>query len=312
MSAVKIILLCSSRMALPLIQELAFFQKLAVVGIPLHCQETREEVEMLLKDTGIPILGLRLDDFSEKVRYAMESFQVNLGLVLSFSFKIPKEVYSFPHHGFFNIHPGSLPDYRGPDPVFQQIKNREPYATLTIHHLDEGFDSGPIVMMEKIPLESSDTHGMVTSKLSLLAPLQVRTLIKLAEMGILIPSLTQGASKIRYFKKQLAADVSIDWEKMDGDAIIALINACNPWNKGAVTKLENKFIRLLQAGKVLEHGMSRGSPGSILSFDEGGMLVSSLRGEVLRVSLVYMDEGFYQASSLAEMGIKPGLSFEKI
>ncbi len=121
MNVLKIILLCSTRFALPALRELAFFNMLAVVAIPRLYDEMIENVEMALTGTGIPIIKLDQEKFSEQLQEAIEANDVSLGLVMTFPYKIPSSVYDLPAKGFFNIHPGPLPQYRGTDPVFHQL-----------------------------------------------------------------------------------------------------------------------------------------------------------------------------------------------
>ena len=96
---------------------------------------------------------------------------------------------------------------------------------------------------------------------------------------------------------------------MDADSIIALINACNPWNKGAVTKFNNRILRILGAGKHANLGGSGKVPGSITILEDKSILVSTLNNEALKLQIVYIDEGFLNASRLVEIGLSSGSCF---
>jgi len=110
---------------LPAIRELAFFNMLAAVAVPRYCDEMIENVDVVLTGTGIPVIELDKETFTDRVLEAIEENEVNLALVMTFPYKIPSSVYKLPAKGFYNIHPGPLPQYRGHDPVFQQLKNKE-------------------------------------------------------------------------------------------------------------------------------------------------------------------------------------------
>ena len=247
MNETKLILLCGSRMALPVMRDLVFSQQLAAVAIPEYCKDFADEVQLLLKESGIPVLTVTRKDFVAELQQAIKKYGVTIGLMVTFSYKLPAAVFNLPPGGFFNIHPGPLPGYRGPDPVFRQIKNREPYAGIAIHNVDDDFDTGSLVLSDKIRLNATDTHGSLTTKLAELASRLTGVLIKMAGFGIAIPSRPQDEAKAIYYKKQSAADITINWQTMDAETIIALANACNPWNKGAVTKLNNRILRILVA-----------------------------------------------------------------
>ena len=99
---------------------------------------------------------------------------------------------------------------------------------------------------------------------------------------------------------------------MDADSIIALINACNPWNKGAVAKINNQVIRLLDAEKLPGGSSLDKEPGYILAMDENGITVSTIHNGAILVRIIYAEEGFLRAQFLSRLGAGPGNRFETI
>src|SRR5882672_9640052 len=102
MDNIKIILLCGSRFALPALREFAFFNQLGAVAIPHYCDEWLENVQVILTGTGIPIIELEKDTFDIKIREAIAEYKINLGLVMTFPYKIPPAIYELPEKGFYN------------------------------------------------------------------------------------------------------------------------------------------------------------------------------------------------------------------
>lgn len=265
-------------------QELIFFQQLAVVAVPRNRREIVENVQALLKDTGIPIVELEKRSFAEDLCRAIKQYNVNLGLMMTFGYRIPAAVYNLPAKGFFNVHPGPLPGYRGADPVFWQIANREEQAGVSIHKPNDGYNTGPLVLTQKIKITVSDTYGILHSKLAALAAVMVRVLLKLAAYDINIPSKPQPASTV-YYARQGEKEVGINWQEMDAGRIIALIHACNPWNKGAVTKFNNRILRILLAEKYPNVNAAGKHPGSITVLEDKSILVSKkLHNEALKTA----------------------------
>lgn len=310
MSEIKVILLCTSRFAIPAMQEMNFFQQLAAVAIPAYAKEMLEEVEVLLRGTPVKIITLQKTNYVDQLASAIKEHLINMGLIMTFPYRIPASVYTIPEKGFYNVHPGPLPEYRGADPVFQQIKSGETKAGVTIHKVEETFDSGGIVAREMIKLDITDTHGLLTAKLAQAAALKLRSIIKLASMDMTIHSKQQDETKARYFKRQDAKDITIDWQSMQADSIVALINAGNPWNKGGVSKLNGKIIRLVEAEKLKDLNPAGVSAGTIISVGHEGLDVASLNGESVRVRIVYTDEGFFSPARLTLLGMQPGDCFE--
>lgn len=310
MSEPKVILLCGGRLGLPIMKILFFNKQLAAVAIPHHCTEFIQQVQLLLKETAIPILTVHKNDCTEQLQKAIKDNEVNIGLMVAFSYKISPAVFNLTKIGFFNVHPGLLPQYRGPDPIFQQLKNQDTFAGITLHKLDAAFDTGPIVLSDKIKIQTTDTHGILTARLAALAATQVEILLKMVSYDLNIPSRQQNELKAVYYKKQTATDVTVNWLTMDGATIVALANACNPWNKGAVTQLNGNIIRLIGVEVVTGQSLPGRIPGTILSFENENITVSTINAGLLSLSFIYTDEGFFKAHMLAKMGISVGECFQ--
>ncbi|MEP6674463.1 MAG: formyltransferase family protein [Ferruginibacter sp.] len=312
MNEIKIILLCSSRFALPVLREMIFFKQVAVVAVPRSSEEIAEQLEFLLKDAGVPLLLVDKEHCSEQLMEAIQQYNISAGLVMTFGYKISAKVFTMPANGFFNVHPGPLPSYRGADPIFQQIKNRELHAAVTIHKVDEGMDTGPVVMQEMIRLEKEDTSGLLNTKLATVAARLVANLLKMISLGLAVPSRPQDLSKVVYYKKQSAKDIVINWQSMDAATIVALINACNPWNKGAVTKLNGNIVRLLEAETISILPETAKAAGTIIAFEKEFIIISTINDQAIRVGIIYIDEGFLMAVRLKQLGIHPGSCFEMV
>lgn len=313
MSDARILLLCSNRFALPALLELAYFNQIAAVVIPEHCEEWYENVLAALTGVTLPVILVKKETYVSQLQEAFDVYKANIGLMITFSFKIPASVFTIPEKGFYNIHPGLLPAYRGPDPVFFQIKNREKYTGVTIHQLDEHFDKGPVVVQERTKILTDDTYGMLSDRLAHTAATLTGTLMKLLDYNLPLPLKQQEENKASYYKKQLAADVSIKWETMTAAEVVALINACNPWNKGATTRWGNVIVRLLEAKVLSEPLLQNGLvAGSIYAFHDGGMFIACLEGTAIEVRIVYSDAGFMNAGRLQELGIVAGHRLESV
>lgn len=310
MSELKVILLCSSRFAIPAMQELVFFKQLAIVAVPRNRPEMVENVRSVLMGLDIPILELDKASFVKELTRAIQKYKITVGIMMTFGYIIPASVFNLPEKGFYNVHPGPLPGYRGADPIFRQIINKEPNAGVTIHKLDEGLDTGPVVLRQMMKLAETDTYGILTSNLAQLAAGMVRVLLKLATFDLGIPSKPQDESKAVYYKKQVAKDITINWQQMDASDIIALINACNPWNKGAVTKFNNRIVRLVEVEKINDNSNTSISAGTVIAIDERGIIISTINGGAVKVLIIYVDEGFLSAVRLTQVGVVVGNRFD--
>jgi methionyl-tRNA formyltransferase len=82
----------------------------------------------------------------------LASYQPDAICVACFSHRLPAEVLRIPRLGCLNVHPSLLPENRGPDPLFWTFRRGDRMAGVTIHLMDEGFDSGPLLLQEAVPV----------------------------------------------------------------------------------------------------------------------------------------------------------------
>src|SRR5574337_1513034 len=80
-----------------------------------------------------------------------------LGISYCYPRKITEPLLSIPSKGFVNYHPGPLPKYKGPTELDDAIKNKEIHWGVTVHHMDEDYDTGPIIQVKKFDLHEPPT-----------------------------------------------------------------------------------------------------------------------------------------------------------
>lgn len=126
----------------------------------------------------------------------------------------------------------------------------------------------------------------------------------------MIPSRPQDESKAAYYEMPVAKDLTINWKEMGAAIIVRLVNACNPWNKGAGAFINNWFIGITEAEIAGETAFGEEDAGTILACDkEQGLLVKTCDGKKLKITIVYLQEGFYSGYQLSAFSITPGMSF---
>lgn len=100
-------------------------------------------------------LGLDHEIFTVKDDPPFNPFE--LGVSYCYPRKITESLLSIPKKGFVNYHPGPLPKYKGPTELEDAIKNGEIHWGVTVHFMDESYDTGPIIKVEKIELHEKPT-----------------------------------------------------------------------------------------------------------------------------------------------------------
>jgi len=99
-------------------------------------------------------------DFIKRIK----DLNIDMGVVSSFNYKIPKVLLKSTKDGFINLHPSLLPLYRGANPYSRVILNNETETGVTLHYMDEEFDAGDIILQVECPIEPDETMGTLFNK----------------------------------------------------------------------------------------------------------------------------------------------------
>lgn len=137
---------------------------------------------------------------------------------------IPKEVITAATLGCTNLHPALLPKYRGRFSTTHALFNGEKETGVTLHWLDEGMDSGPIIMQERYPIEEDDTGKTLFEKFTKVGSVLFGQFIDMWLSGKEIPSRPQNEEQATYYPKGLPNNGEIDWS-WDGEKIKRFVRA---------------------------------------------------------------------------------------
>jgi methionyl-tRNA formyltransferase len=310
MSDLKAIILCNNPIALPGIKEFLFYGKVGALVTTSQNAEMQALLTQLAAGMGVPVLQVDKKNFVTELKSAIGKYQITAGLIMTFPFILPKNIIELPEKGFINFHYGLLPQCRGPQPILWHILNNNPEGGITLHSLDDGIDTGPIVLQEKLPIGPTDTYGIIQSKLAHLGAKSAATLLKILSFGSIIPSTPQDETKAAYYKNPTAQQLTINWQTMDSHQIIRTVNACNPWNKAAGSIINNWFLGIteVEISNIAANGADKS--GTIMVMDkEKGLLVKTNDDKILKINIIYLQEGFLSGWRLAEFGIKVGDRF---
>lgn len=302
----RLALLADGNLGAPALSFLASTASLAGVAWGPSDPECRDWVGEVCRGSGIPFQAV-----AERngLPAWIESVQPDLAIAFGCPWKLLPALLTRPRLGWMNLHGGPLPAYRGPQPVFWQIRNGERESALVAHRMDEGLDTGPILAALTIPIGTDTTHGTLTRTLALAAPTLLHQVLQALEVqGDAFLEGAQPQGEGRVWPRPDPEDVRIDWAVMDSCQVIALVRACNPWNSGAWTSLQGQPCRIAEVTPV-EGADPSGPPGSVHLAADGGLSVVCRDGLNLRLEILRLEEGFFTGSRLRSMGIGPGATF---
>lgn len=198
----------------------------------------------------------------------LKEIEPDLVVVVAYGKILPPDFLSYPKYGCINIHASVLPKYRGASPIHWAVINGDSETGVTSMQMDEGLDTGDILLCEKMPIGENDTTELMYEKL---APLGAEVLLKtlaLVEKGELAP-VNQDETKattVGLLSKQLSA---VDWNDT-AFHIHNKIRGLYSW-PGASTTLGGKILKLHSS--VLSDRKGHNKPGEVVE-SNGKIIVS--------------------------------------
>ena len=214
--------------------------------------------------------------------------------VVAYGKIIPKEILEIPKYGCVNVHPSLLPQYRGSAPIQWAILNGDKETGVTTMYLDEGMDSGDIILQTKTPIDKDETSGELWDRLSKIgAELLVETLEKIEN---------KTAPRIKQPKEFTLAPMleksqaKIDWKSKTAEEIKNLVRGLNPI-MGAYAVLNQKKIKFWKVDKLsidefinkypefkeYEYRFLEIDPGTVLYIDKKEAIYIMAKEGILKV-----------------------------
>lgn len=300
----RIAILCNDRLSFPALQQLLPSGLVAAVGSSNHQSETKMVLQQFCKQSNIPLQGFDKENIETKLADWLKKYNPDVVFVKTFPFKIPASLLSIPKFGFINFHYAPLPEFRGPNPLFWMIKNRVSAAGVTIHKMDADFDSGDILFQQQFPITPYHTYGMLVTDLAHTATALTSQLIQDLQSNKLNP-VPQKNENAKWYPRPKPADLFIDWKTMNAVDVVALVKACNPWNKGAAVRFKGWTFAITEATIVETVVNENKNAGTIISLDkEKGCRILCMDGKAICADVIFTQEGFFAGHQLSMFGLQ--------
>lgn len=223
---------------------------------------------------GIPVFQPKRVRTPESVEY-LKSFQADVFVVVAFGQILTKELLEMAPFGCINVHASLLPKYRGAAPIQWAILRGEQVTGVTTMQMDEGIDTGDMLLKTEVPITPEETGESLHDKLAAAgAQLAVRTLEELGA-GTLHPE-KQGESPTPYAKMLDKKMGSIDWNRSAAE-IERLVRGLNSWPSaythwnGKVMKIWKADVKSDQSGDTKEQA----APGTVLGVEKDSFSVQT-------------------------------------
>ncbi len=189
---------------------------------------------------------------------ALASLDPDLIVVVAFRI-LPREVFSIPRLGSFNLHASLLPRYRGAAPINWAIINGETVTGVTTFFLEEKVDTGRVILQARVPIGPDDDAGTMHDRLAQLGSEVVLETVRLIESGKAVPT-PQDIALATPAPKIFTEDCLIRWE-LPAERVRNFIRGLSPL-PSAWTRYQGKILKILKVTKVERR--SPGKPGEMV------------------------------------------------
>lgn len=214
---------------------------------------------------------------NQEVIDKLEALKPDIMIVVAYGMIIPKAILDIPRLGCINIHVSLLPKYRGAAPIQRSIIDGEKLTGVTIMQMDEGLDTGDILLQEEVIIEDNDTSGSLHDKL---ASVGARLIIDYLNNHETIKGQKQAEIGVTYASKIEKVEALIDWN--ENSLILSnKIRGFNP-SPGAYTYLNGNIVKVWFAKST---NLTSNKPvGTIIDIVSDGIMVSSGNNSVLCIT----------------------------
>ena len=257
-------------------------------------------VKELALEASIPVLqpeSIRDENFAQ----TLQSYEPDIIALTAYGNILPANIINLPPLGTINVHGSLLPRYRGAAPIQWALLNGEKETGVTIMQMDEGVDTGDILLQEKLAIGPDDTAGSLSVRLAGLGGEALGRAIDLLRTGKLHPrkqddSLACSAPLLR------KEDGLVNWSD-PAEKISCQIRGLDPWPT-TYTTLDGKRLRLFTSEAADRTLCSGSEPGTVCAADRSGLLVATGDGCLLIKEI--------QAEGSKRMGVDAYLSGRSI
>ena len=206
--------------------------------------------------TRIPILQpARIKD--EQAIEEIRGLAPDVIVVVAYGQILPRNVLEIPRLACLNLHASLLPRWRGAAPIQTAIAAGDCETGITAMYMDEGLDTGDILLQRSVEILPNDTGGSLHDRLAQIAPEALLESLRLLASGN-APRISQDNARATYASKLKREHGQIDWTE-SAEAIERKIRAYNPW-PGAFMKVDRQNLKISSASVVDLNGQ----PGEIL------------------------------------------------
>lgn len=233
----------------------------------------RRITQSAVKQFSVPRgLDVRQPESLESEHDFLRATDVDVLIVVAFGLILPRAVLEIPRHGCINVHASLLPRWRGAAPIARAIEAGDADTGITVMQMDEGLDTGDILLQLREPIGPTDTAGSLHDRLAPAGARALREVLAQLESGRL-DARHQDHDRATYARKITKAQSRLDWH-LSADELARKVRAFVP-RPVATSCHHGTQLRIWGAVAVEDRNSASAKPGTILTSDPRGILVQT-------------------------------------
>ena len=250
-------------------------------------------VKVFAEEHGIPVFQPSTMK-NEAFLSTLEELAPEMIVVAAYGKILPPYIIEYPKYGCINAHASILPKYRGASPIQRAIMAGDSETGVTAMYMDNGLDTGDIILCEKIAIEEDDNFEVVHDKLAKAGSKAILEVIKLAKLGT-IQRTPQNGEESTYAAKIEKEDRIIDFNE-SARRVHDRIRALSPFPRAFTVLPDGKLLQIT-ASRVSNDADGDGkAPGTVLSEDKDGFSVKCSDGAILVTEVIPEGKGKMRAA----------------
>jgi len=216
----------------------------------------------------------------EAVVQALRDLRPEILLVVAYGQILPKAVLEIAPRGAVNVHASLLPRWRGAAPIQWAIASGDAETGVTTMLLDEGLDTGPLLLARGTAIGPDETASELSPRLAALGAELLVTTLRGLEDGSVVP-LPQDGAKATLARILTKEDGRLDWS-LPAATLACRVRGFHPW-PGAFAVFEGRTLKMLRVRAEDAQDSNPHPPGTVLAIGENGVVVACADGSRLRL-----------------------------
>ena len=266
---------------------------------------TPPPVKVVAESNNIPVFQPNSLKNGEGVKI-LETLKPDVVIVVAYGKILPKDFLEFAKYGCINIHGSILPEYRGAAPIQWSVLDGKEFAGVTSMQMNEGLDTGDILLVEKTKIQENETSGDLYERLTVLGADVLLKTLEAIKNNSLNPQ-KQDDSKSSYAKMLDKSLSKIDWN-LSAQEVHNKIRGLDPWPV-ALTRFDGKNLKLFRS-RLLNEEYNK-SAGTVIKSKDGIVVVCGDKKAVLITEVQLEGKKRMSASDFSRgANLSDGMIFE--